>query len=155
MWQGSPGSSPRRSVVRATISRPGASETNSSNEVPRSATSEMVPGSPPDPRSDTCSGRMLHRTGVLGARSPVGAAILKPSASIHPSESTTARWRLAMPNRRATSGDDGYVKTSRVGLACNVLAVGYHDYLVGQERSLLGVMGDQHGRQPGVVLQSP
>ena len=90
-----------RSVVRAWISSPAAIEMNRSTAVPTSATSVKVPEMPPESRSETRSGRMLHRTGVAGASAPVDAAILTPSAAIHPSESTTARWRLAMPSRRA------------------------------------------------------
>ena len=59
-----------------------------------------------------------------------------------------------MPSRRATSGDEGRVKRSLVDPGLQRTAVRDDDDLVGQERRLLGVMGDQHGGQAGVVLQS-
>ena len=46
------------------------------------------------------------------------------------------------------------MKRSLVDPGLQRAAVRYDDDLVGQERGLLGVMGDQHGGQAGVVLQS-
>ena len=59
-----------------------------------------------------------------------------------------------MPSSRATFGEAGSVIDLLAGAGLQELAVGDDDDLVGQQGGLLGIVGDEHGRQAGVSLEA-